>query len=81
MPERIVWRGESKPVTCVLASWQDWGFPAGVSKTSWRQRRHRTCFLVECDDGKLYEIYLDRGSVDKAEWFLYRVSDRNEGRG
>lgn len=71
--ERFTWRGQQKQIINVVAAWQDWGFPAGVSKANWRARHHRNYYRVECDDNKTYEIYLDRKSIDKQAWFIYRI--------
>ena len=76
-PVGFVWRGVSKGVTRVISEWQDWGFAPGVHKANWRQRRHRNYFRVECNDGKTYEIYLDRKTSDKPTWYLYRIIDND----
>ncbi|MCP4581252.1 MAG: hypothetical protein GY839_06510 [candidate division Zixibacteria bacterium] len=72
-PVGFVWRGESKTIIRIISEWQDWGFASGVHKGDWKQRRHRNYFRVECDDGKLYEIYLDRKTSGKPTWHLFRI--------
>jgi len=77
-PSKFIWREEQKRITRILSSWQDWGFPSGVSRANWRQRRHRNYYRVECDDGSICEIYYDRKSVAKQEWFLYRIVEKSD---
>lgn len=80
LPVEFVWRGQSKIVTRVVSHWHDWGFASGVYKADWRQRRHRNYFRVECDDGKTYEIYLDRKTAEQQTWILYRIIESTESR-
>jgi hypothetical protein len=72
-PIEFIWRGEPKHIVQVISEWQDWGFAAGVTKADWRQRRHRNYYRVECDDGKVYEIYRDRQDIENSTWYLYRI--------
>jgi len=72
-PVEFTWRGQPKHITPIISEWQDWGFPAGVAKADWKQRRHRNYYRVECDDGNTYEIYLDRKDIESKTWFLYRI--------
>lgn len=66
------WRGKKYRIVEVKDYWQDWNFPLGSPpKRSWRLRKRRTCFIVITDDGKNFEIYLDRKGKKK-EWFLLR---------
>jgi hypothetical protein len=75
MPVEFIWRGEVKRISEIVISWQDWGFPGGSHKKSWRQRRHRNYYQVLGEDKCLYEIYLDRGTDGEPKWFLYRIID------
>ena len=77
LPVEFIWRGKPKIVTSVVSEWHDWGFSSGVHKADWKQRRHRNYFRVECDDNSIYEIYMDRKTPEKPEWFLYSII--NEG--
>lgn len=72
-PVEFVWRGQPRKIKRIIAEWQDWGFASGVTRANWRQRHHRNYFRAECDDGKIYEIYLDRKTPEGQAWFLYRV--------
>ncbi len=72
-PVEFFWRGQRKQITRIISTWQDWGFSEGVFKAGWRQRHHRNYFKVECNDNKVYEIYLDRKTEDKPIWVLYRI--------
>lgn len=76
-PVRFEWRGLDRKVIRVLSQWQEWKFPAGVHKPTWRQRRHRNYFKIEASDGKIYEIYMDRQKAHEPAWFLYRVLEGN----
>jgi len=76
-PSLFIWRKKQKRITGILLSWQDWKFSSGASKANWRQRRHRNYYQVECDDNSICEIYNDRKSVDKQEWFLYRIIQKS----
>ncbi|MCD6161179.1 MAG: hypothetical protein J7K40_02055 [candidate division Zixibacteria bacterium] len=73
LPEAFYWKGNRKKITTIVSAWQDWNYPAGAVKRNWRARRHRNYYRVECDDNKIYEIYLDRQTVDKPTWYLYRI--------
>jgi hypothetical protein len=69
-PAAFTWMGQRKSVESVAATWVDTGWgPLRKRPKRWWQRRHRTYYQVEADDGCLYEIYLDRGN---GEWVLYR---------
>jgi hypothetical protein len=79
-PVEFTWRGQSLGITEIIVAWQDWNFAGGVSKPTWRQRRHRNYYQVKCDDQIIYEIYLDRGLAGEPKWFLYRIiEDAVEG--
>ncbi len=56
----------------VVQAWQDYGFGAThPAARNWRTRRHRNYYLVRAEDGRLYELYLDRGAK-RRQWYLYR---------
>ncbi len=74
-PIEFIWRGEPKHIVEIIAQWQDWKFPRGVTQADWKARRHRNYYQVLCDDGVTYEIYLDRKDTDKLTWYLYRIID------
>jgi hypothetical protein len=71
----FTWRGQPRKVVKTIATWQNWGFPGGVHKGTWRMRHHRNYYRVECDDNKIYEIYLDRKTSENPVWILYRILD------
>jgi hypothetical protein len=48
--------------------WQDHGQPSGLSRPSWRTRRHRNYFEVRTRSGERFRIYLDRGTKKGAPW-------------
>jgi hypothetical protein len=74
-PVSFIWREQEFQVKKVLRVWQDWGFPAGSPRRkTWRLRRHRTYFQVVTEDGRAFEIYLDRKGPE-LEWVLYREID------
>jgi len=77
-PRLIRWSDDEIKVVKTLNSWQDWGFAKGVQKKNWRARRHRNYFQVECEDQKIYEIYLDRQDLENKAWYLYRVFDKTD---
>jgi len=76
-PATFRWKGLERRVKRVLSQWQEWKFPSGVHNPTWRQRRHRNYYKIEADDGKIYEIYMDRQMAHKPAWFLYRILDGN----
>lgn len=71
-PASFVWQGRNFRVLAVVESWQDHGFGAThpVAR-NWRTRRHRNYYRVRAEDGRLYELYLDRGAGQR-RWYLYR---------
>ncbi|MCR4425376.1 MAG: DUF6504 family protein [Firmicutes bacterium] len=74
-PLAFVCEGRIVAVREVLSEWQDWGFGGThPAARSWRTRRHRNYFRLLGEDGKVYEIYLDRGGRAR-KWYLYRVLD------
>jgi acetone carboxylase gamma subunit len=71
-PISFVWHDHEFRIEKVLRIWQDWGFPPGSPRRkSWRLRRHRTCFKVRTEEGRVFEIYLDRKAPEPT-WVLYR---------
>ena len=71
-PVAFKWRNEEFRIEKILRSWQDWGFPAGAPrKKNWRLRRHRNYFRLRTDDGRIFEIYMDR-KAPRPAWVLYR---------
>jgi len=76
-PLEFTWRDRRYRVVKIVSSWLDWGFPAGSPKrTNWRLRRHRNCFLLQADDDRLYEIYLDRSAKGgKGAWVLSKIHE------
>jgi hypothetical protein len=71
-PVSFTWRDEDFPIESILRSWQDWGFPPGSPRRKdWRLRRHRTYFKVRTDEGRIFEIYMDRKTPEPT-WVLYR---------
>jgi hypothetical protein len=79
-PKEFVWQGRRHKVTKVVTSWFDFGLPAGSPRrANWRLRRHRKYFLVQSDDGQLYEICWDRGAKGgKGVWILSRAYQDRE---
>ena len=66
------WRDEEFQVETILAQHQDWRFPAGApKKRTWRLRRHRNYYTVRTTNGRVFEIYFDRGAATP-QWILYR---------
>jgi hypothetical protein len=74
-PVSFRWRDKEFRIDQILRIWQDWGFAAGSPrKKTWRLRRHRTYFEVRTEDGRTFEIYLDRKGP-QLDWVLYRELD------
>lgn len=67
----FVWRGHKHGVKRVVAAWQDYGFASWMKKPRWWQRHHKNYYRIETDEGRLFEIYCDRGSGKKA-WVLFK---------
>lgn len=72
-PASFTWRKAEYPVATVVHSWHDWGFARAAPKKDWRSRRHRTYFRVQIEDGRVFEIYLDRASRNKPTWILHKL--------
>lgn len=71
-PAAFTWRGATLRVVEVVGAWQDYGFGAThPAARNWRTRRHRNYYRVRAEDGRLYELYLDRGAKRRG-WYLYR---------
>jgi hypothetical protein len=69
-PISFKWRGKEYRIDEVEHAWQDFGQPrTGPRRTSWRTRRHRSCYRVKAEDGNVYEIYLER-SGSRRVWYL-----------
>lgn len=73
VPLSFRWRDREYAVKEVIATWADWGFPAGAPrKKDWRLRRHRNYYRVETTDGAVFELYHDRGvRLAPGNWVLY----------
>lgn len=71
-PVSFVWNETEYVVEEIIAQWQDWNFPGGVSTKDWKSRRHRNCFHVRTADGSEFELYLERGTkLQQGKWYLY----------
>ena len=69
-PVSFTWREEEYQVAKVRRTWFDytWG-PMRPGRGRWWQRRHRTYYVVETQQGRIFEFYFDRGSD---RWILSR---------
>ena len=75
-PTAFAFGGERHAIARTLASWQDFGFPNDGRRHTWRQRRHRTYYRIETDDGRRFEIYYDRGvSLNSPKHMRWYVSE------
>ena len=71
-PASFTWRDQVFHIDKIIRSWQDFRFPAGAPrKKTWRLRRHRNYFVVRTDEGRMFEIYMDRKAAGLT-WVLYR---------
>lgn len=69
-PVSFAWRGRSHRITRVRRTWFDYGWgPLRPGWGRWWQRRHRTYYQVETEEGRCFEFYLDRG---RGAWVLTR---------
>lgn len=74
-PVAFRWRGAVFTVQRILRDWQDWRFPEGAPrKKNWRMRRHRNVFVVQTNEGRVFELYFDRKAPDPV-WVLFRELD------
>lgn len=69
--------GQEYKIAAIVYTWPDYGFGrAPLQRRRWWHRRHRNYYIVKTEDGKLFEIYHDRGTslegVRKGKWFVYR---------
>jgi len=72
-PISFIWRGEKYSITAIKSSWPDYGFGSSPApkRVPWRMRHHRTYYQVETREGKIFELYFDRGAKEKI-WILAR---------
>lgn len=71
-PTTITRDGEDIAVQEVLMKWEDHAFGQSPPKRrSWWLRRHRTYYRVRTVDGRVFELYLDRGA-QKETWVLVK---------
>lgn len=69
-PVALTWGGRTLRVQAVVARWDDHGFGvAAPSRKRWYQRRHRTWYEVETEDGERFRLYLDRAGGRRC-WVL-----------
>ena len=62
-PVSFTWQGRRHQIVRVRRTWFDYGWgPLRPGWGRWWQRRHRTYYVVETEEGAVYELYLDRGS-------------------
>ena len=71
LPAEFALGDEVIRVTEVLRQWHDSGFAATSPQRTWLERRHRTHYRVRGDDGRIYELYVDR-TGGRRDWFLVR---------
>ena len=79
-PVAFRWRGRQYRIGRVRQSWFDVssGPPGSRIRKGWWERRRRTFYRVETQDGQLFEIYWDRGAA-RRDWVLYRRLDDGPG--
>ncbi len=76
VPVSFMWRDAEYRVQAILSSWQDFRFPGGAPRRkTWRLRHHRNYYVVRTEDGRQFELYLDRKGPVLA-WVLYREVER-----
>lgn len=66
IPSHIIWRGKKYRILNIVATWQRLDL-----QRRWWKRRHRDYFLIEVENGKMWEIYRHRGPGDRF-WRLVR---------
>jgi hypothetical protein len=75
-PSSMTWREETRPIRRILQSWQDFHFSPLAHKKTWRTRRHRNHYRVEWEDGRIFELYCDRGTHGgRKSWVLLQELD------
>lgn len=74
-PTSFSFKDETHDVTLIMTSWQDYGMPSDGRKHTWRQRHHRNYYRVQTADGRVFEIYYDRGvSMDSPKYMRWYVT-------
>ena len=74
-PVAFAFKGERHEVAEVLTYWQDHGFPNDGRKHRWIQRRHRNYYRVRTAEGRVFEIYFDRGvNVENPKYLRWYVT-------
>lgn len=81
-PVSFTWRKRAFRIATIIRDWQDYRFSGGAPrKRTWRLRHHRNYYAVRTAEGRMFEIYLDRGA-GSLTWVLYReVQDAPDGSG
>lgn len=69
--EWFEWRGKRYKVARVIGVWQDHGFPGWMKRPRWWQRHHKNFYRLETKNGRVFEIYCDRGLKRKI-WILFK---------
>ena len=74
-PQGFSWRGQSYQIVKVERRWQEYGLPASGTpkRQSWLFRRHRNYYRVMIADGRRFDIYMDRRSMEaNKKWILHQ---------
>ena len=75
LPAEFALGDEVVRIAEVLRQWHDRGFAGTARQRTWLERRHRTHYRVRGDDGRIYDLYVDR-TGGRREWYLLRRAAR-----
>lgn len=70
-PRAFLWRGGRYRVVKVVKAWHNVGFADRRRRHGWLERRRRTYFRLQTENGDTWDIYLDRGGKGR-HWYLAR---------
>ncbi|MBM3476454.1 MAG: hypothetical protein FJX75_24545 [Armatimonadetes bacterium] len=75
LPAEFVLGEDVVRIAEVLRQWHDSGFAGTSRRRTWLERRHRTHYRVRGEDGRIYDLYVDRTGA-RREWYLLRRAPR-----
>lgn len=77
VPASFVLDGREYQVAEVLSEWPDYGYGSiPLQRRHWWQRRHRNYYLLRTGEGRVFEVYHERGTklaqARAGQWFVTR---------
>ena len=75
VPLSFDWNGEALRVVRCIRQWQDFDYSPLAPRKDWKTRRHRNHFRIQTEDGRILDVYCDRGihATSSRKWVLYQT--------